>query len=228
MSRTTWLTLIFAGLMMGLWYLAARGARPDPEVAEVAQIWTRLAGASSQRLSPDVRRHLYMELRDRISQLTLEKTDEAREIIEQIRRQQAQQAADRYFALSADSRSAFLDAQLERYEEQLARARIRRWRPARSPEEVAVRELLAPRPVWYEVPVRESRRQAHLDESSPEARARRVEFFRVMRSRYEERQQASETELEPEMPSWPALTSERSPVWSWGNRRPMSGGAYGE
>jgi hypothetical protein len=174
--------LAAAALLLLLLLLLFRVARPDPHLAKIKELRQQLAGEAGRRLTAQQRREGWKQLRDELKQLS---PRQRRELSAE-RRKRATERLRRFARLSKAERRAFLDAEINRMEG------MRRQRssgagggrggfggpgPGGGP---------AGRAGWS-AEDRERWRKQRLDETTPEERALRADFFKALSDRRQQR-----------------------------------------
>jgi hypothetical protein len=171
------LLLLLAGIGAAVWLLW-----PDAHLAHAQELRRQLADESARTLSADQRRDLRRQLGEEMRQLS---PDQRRKLWGD-QRGRFKEQLDKFFKMSKQEQTAFLDQQIDRME-QARRQREREragqghgggqqangagfggWRPT-GPDE------------------RERRRRERLDQATPEERAQFAEFFQQLNARRQQR-----------------------------------------
>jgi hypothetical protein len=153
-------TLGFLALLF--WYFW-----PDWHLARARELRDRL---SSTELSQEERQQLRVEMRQEMRQVTPEKRRD-------LWRDQGKKRLEAYFALSAREKKAYLDSLIKEMED-----RRREWQANASKAGVGEQPAPAPRRSLTQEE-RDQRRKARLDDSTPEERVMRHEFFHDLQVR---------------------------------------------
>ena len=166
-KRIAWATGLLASLLTVL--LVLHFLRPDPQLVRVLELRRQLA---DRGLTPEQRREVGRQLGQEVRQLSAEQRRE----LAKDRSRGFREQMDRFFKLSRREQVAFLDQQIDRTETQ------RRQQPtaAAAPGNAGGQRSLSTED-------RERRRKERLDQSTPEERAQRAEFFRQLNDRRQQR-----------------------------------------
>jgi hypothetical protein len=153
--------LLFLALLAVVWY-----CWPNQRVAAVKRLRAQLSGEAGGKLTPDQRRELGSQIRNKIRQFTpLERRELDEERREQLRR---------YFSLSKKDKIAYLDQQIKRME--TARGQ---WQA----NQRANNANFGPRIRTLDPEERDKRRRERLDLSTAEDRADRAQFRKDLQQR---------------------------------------------
>jgi hypothetical protein len=181
--RTRRRRLLAAALLLLLLLLGAvHVARPDPHLAKVRELRQQLAGDAGRRLTERQRREGWRRLRDELKQLS---PRQRRELSAE-RRQRSTERLRRFARMSKAERAAFLDAEINRME---ALRRQGRGGPGggRGGAFGAGPAGGAGGRAGRSAEDRERWRKQRLDETTPEERALRAEFFKALADRRQQR-----------------------------------------
>ena len=181
--RTRRRRLLAAALLLLLLLLGAvHVARPDPHLAKVRALRQQLAGGAGRRLTEQQRREGWRQLRDELKQLS----PRQRGALSAERRQRSTERLRRFAKMSKAERAAFLDVEINRME---ALRRQGRGGPGggRGGAFGAGPAGGAGRRAGRSAEDRERWRKQRLDETTPEERALRSEFFKALADRRQQR-----------------------------------------
>jgi hypothetical protein len=180
-TRKRRLAAAAALLLLLLLLGAVRFARTDPHVAKVQELRKQLAGDAGRRLTEQQRREGWRQLRDEMKQLT---PRQRRELSAE-RRQRSTERLRRFAKMSKAERAAFLDAEINRME-----ALRRQWQNRAAGGRGAGGAGQGGGPggrFGRSAEDRERWRKERLDETTPEERALRADFFKALSDRRQQR-----------------------------------------
>ncbi len=116
-KRATWISLAVMGLLITAGAVWAWKFREDPNVTKAREISNKLFDPDS-KLSSEDRGKLWQQARDATENLTEEQRREVRREGFQKMRQKMEERIDEYFALEDDDeRNAFLDEEIQKWED---------------------------------------------------------------------------------------------------------------
>jgi hypothetical protein len=169
--------LLLAGVLLVLALVTGWLLWPDPNVARARELQQQLFGAEARKLSPKHRQQKWREYREVTKQLS---PAQQQQLSAEARKQKQRELA-RYFTLSPQEKTRFLDEQIRRQE------RMHQGRPVQG-QQVGNRGPArgTARPGGSKggtVQEKDQRRQRFLDGSSPAERAQLTQFFREMNAR---------------------------------------------
>ncbi|GIW82432.1 MAG: hypothetical protein KatS3mg105_4239 [Gemmatales bacterium] len=186
-------TLIMV-LVLGIWALATGGE--DPELARVKQIAKQLRGPDAENLTPEERKERWQEFREAFGKLD---PDQKRQYFQERMDEWLQrdmERMDRFFKLSPQERLAALDAEIKRDEERRKQFEKMRAEWAKNPDFKNRFQGKGPpkgssntegnsqtkrQPPTAEQ--RENWRKQWLNKTTPEYRAQRAEYRRLLSER---------------------------------------------
>jgi hypothetical protein len=186
-KRIRWALLALLLLLLLLLGLGARKrVQASRQEAKVKELRGRLTGEAGRKLSPDQRREAWRQLRRETEKLS----PRQRKALAAGRRKAFRDRLGRFFKLPPKERLAELDRDIQRLEE----AR-RRWQASRASGAGGPGQAWGAGPAggggpggrgrgramsWED---RQRMRKQRLDDSTPEERAQRAEYFRLLQQR---------------------------------------------
>jgi hypothetical protein len=188
--RLKWLVIL---LLIGTAYGGYRAIRTDPNVRRIRDLRKELAAGGN--LTPEQRREKFQQLREAMEKLPPAKRDQMRREMAEEGRQRFEGELRRYASLSPQEKTRHLDQQIDRMEaarRQRTQTQGRAAPPAGSPVAFGS-PASAGRPQGKQAgpPLsaeeREKRRKQRIDETTPEFRALRDQYFRDMQARRQQR-----------------------------------------
>ena len=175
MTAKRWAAVAAAVVLVLLAAAAAWALWPNPQVAKVKELRKDLNSDAARKLPPEERRKKWEEFRAEQEKLS---PTERREVWEEARKER-QAEIDRYFTLSKEEKTQWLDRQIDRME-----AMRRQWQAnggqQRPGNGQGGRNNLSSEE-------REKRRKERLDNSTPEQRAQRDQLRKDMDARRHQR-----------------------------------------
>jgi hypothetical protein len=183
-----WIGVLVVLTLVGVGAAWAIQSRPDPQVVKVQGLQARLR--TSEGLPDAERRALFDEMRNEMEQLP-------EEIREQLWRAQREEFEDRMLArmkatlaMSGAEQKAALDAQIDEFESRRKEWEARRRERGQQGEKKAGERKSDGRGAsrgGTSAEQRDARRKARLDRSTPEQRAVRAEYRKLLEQRRKER-----------------------------------------
>ncbi len=192
-----WLWLVLLLLLFGTAYSGYRKFRTDPNIRKIRDLRKELASGSN--LTSEQRQDKFRQIRETMEKLPPERRDQMRKEMAEEGRRRFEAELRRYASLSPQEKTRYLDQQIDRME-----AARRQWQQAQGGS--------APRgssPVVFgaspgggrpfggppggrngqslSAEQKETRRRERLDQTTPEFRALRDQYFRDMQARRQQR-----------------------------------------
>jgi hypothetical protein len=189
--RWKWLVLLS---LVGFAFGSYRTLRTDPNVRKIRDLRKELAAGTE--LTPEQRREKFQQIRETMEKLPPAKRDQIRREIAEEGRQRFESDLRRYARLSPQEKTRYLDQQIDRME--AARRQRSQFQGEAAPPAgssvVFGSSANVGRPPNYQkggqpqsAEDREKRRKQRLDETTPEFRALRDQYFKDLQARRQQR-----------------------------------------